>query len=367
MLDQLIAAFDRKDYKTAAQLLKQLQHQSPESPWVKLYWAKLQEVAGKREVAETAYRQILRDTTNPKVVRQAREGLQRLEAVAQQQRQEAIAAAAIDPANAGQGFLILEPMTGDDRLAAAPRFARIMKLDAYTARLTLPSRGWKLYRTGNLAEIKLYAQELQQAGIPVFCSSLEAIQKLRVFRVQYFQTASPEVTVVCLSDTEQLGALTFNWSEVAGRVEGMLPIFEDVVDVGAYNKLKWKEKTQDFAQVLDLHLPQRKCVLRLCDRTYQFNQGVVFDASQDGATPTAQTTVRMQWNQMVAFLDEQLTSVPAWSEFTVFAETALEQLNLVKDLRSHIDLFRKAPTNWDQAFQLYSGLVAEKISAQSSK
>ena len=357
MLDQLATAFDRKDYQTAAQLLKQLQRQTPDSPWVKLYMGRLQEVSGKADMAEATYRQLLQEVTNPKVVGQARDGLQRLAATIEQRRQQAIVQAASDPANSGTGFLVLEPISGDARQQAAQAFGRIMKLDAYTSRLLLPSRGWKLYRTGNLAEIQVYGRELQQAGIPVFWAALEAVQKLRVFRVQHFQAASPQATVVCQNEANQLGALSFNWSEVAARVEGMLPIFEDVVDVGAYNRLKWKEQTQDFAQMLDLHLPQRKCILRFCDRTYQFNQGVVFDAGQDGATPTTQTTTRLQWNKMLTFLGNQLSNVPVWSDFTVFAETALDHLDLVKELPAHIDLFRKAPTKWDPAFQLYSGLV----------
>lgn len=360
MIDQIAAAFDQKDYKTVAQLLKQFQQQSPDSPWLRLYMGKLQEVSGKAELAEVTYRQVLRDSTHPRVVAQAREGLQRLAAQAQQRRQEAIAQATANPENSGLGFLVLEPIAGEERLAAAQQFARIMKLDAYTARITFPSRGWKLYRTGTLGELQVYGQELQAAGIPAFWVSLAAIQKIRIFRVQHFQSASPQVTVVCQNELNQVGSLTFHWSEVANRVEGNLPIFEEVVDVGAFNQLKRKEQTQDYAQVLDLHLPKRKCILRLCARTYQFDTGVVFDASRDGAMP--QTTTRIRWNRLLEFLDNQLINIPVWSEFSTFADTALEHLELVKHLPAHIDLLRKTPTNWDPAFQLYSGLVFEHAS-----
>jgi hypothetical protein len=363
MLDQIAAAFDRKDYRRATQLLKQLQQRSPDSPWLKLYAGRLQEVSGKLEASEAAYRHLLQDTTNAKVVTQAREGLQRLESIARLQQQQAIAAATADPANCGVGFLVLESIASDARQIAAQHFAKIMKLDAYTARLMLPSRGWKLYRTGMLGELQVYGQALRAAGIPVFWVSLTAIEKIRVFRVQYVQSASPQITVVCQNETDQLGALTFSCSEVAQRVEGMLPIFEEVVDVGAYHKLKRKEQTQDFAQILDLHLPQRQCILRLCDRTYQFDQGVLFDARDPEATTAPQTTTRIRWNQMLGFLNHQLSTVPVWSEFSVFANSALEHLEWVKGLPSHIDLFRKEPTQWDRAFQLYSGLVFQ---AQSS-
>ncbi|MBF2047886.1 MAG: tetratricopeptide repeat protein [Leptolyngbya sp. IPPAS B-1204] len=357
MLDQLAAAFDRGDYRTAASLLKQLQHQTPDNPWVKLYSGRLREVAGKLEAAETIYRQLLRETTNPKVAVQARQGLQRLTDLAQAQREAALAEAAADPANTGIGFLILDAVGPEQRQTAAQSFARIMKLDAYTARLLLPSRGWRLYRVGPLAELQLYGQDLLKAGIPSFWQALAKIQAIRVFRVHYLQAVSPQVTVVCENEAGQLGALSFDWSEVAKRVEGRLPIFEDVVDTDSRNQLTRKQKTQDYAQVIDLHLPRRNCMLRFCDWSYQYQQGVIFDASQDGELSVTQSTNRIRWNQLVYFLDHYLAAVPVWAEFPAFAETALEPLALVRDLKSHIDLLRKAPSRWDPAFQLYSGLV----------
>jgi hypothetical protein len=353
MLEELAAAFDRQDYKTAATLLKQLRQSSPDSLWVKLYAGRLQEVSGKQAAAAAAYRRVLQNTTNPKLVRQAREGLQRLKNAQADSPSPPVA----DLADPGTGFLVLEPIAPEVRQVAAQAFAQVMKLDSYTARLILPSRGWKLYRVGGLREMQRYAQELCRGGMPTFCGSLDAIQKIRVFRVQYFEAASPQVKVVCQNEAEELGSLSFQWSEVANRVEGMLPIFEDVVDVGAFNKLKRKEQTQDFAQIMDLHLPRRGCILRLCDRSYQFDQGVVFDASQDGAMSVAQTTTRIRWNKMLAFLDKRLTDVPIWSDFSVFADSALEHLDFVTSLRPYVDVLRKAPSNWDPAFQLYSGLV----------
>jgi hypothetical protein len=357
MIDQVAAAFNRKDYKTAAQLLKQLQQHSPDHPWIRIYIGRLQEVSGKWDAAETAYRQVLQETTNPKITAQAREGLQRLEATAQARRKEAIAQATSDSSQTGLGFLVLEAIEPDDRTAAAQAFARIMNLDAYTARLQLPSRGWRLYRTGAIGELQFYGQALQHAKIPVFWVPLADIQAIRVFRVQYFQSVSPHATVICQNETDQMGSLTFDWSEVTHRIEGMLPVFEDVVDIDARNKLTRKEQTQDYAQVCDLHLPKRNCILRFGDWSYQFHQGVVFDASQDGETSASHITNRIRWNQLVGFLDDRLAPVPIGADFTSFAETALDHLILVKDLTSHIDLFRKAPTQWDPAFQLYSSLM----------
>ena len=51
MIDQVASAFENKDYRTAANLLKQLLKDSPENPQVQLYLGKLHEVSGKHEKA----------------------------------------------------------------------------------------------------------------------------------------------------------------------------------------------------------------------------------------------------------------------------------------------------------------------------
>jgi len=351
MIEQVAAAFDRQDYKLAAKLLKPLWQQSPEDHWVQLYVGRLQEVCGKPDGANRTYRQLLRDTTNPKIAMQARQGLQRLEAAELARRQAAIAQATSDPLNSESGFLVLEPIAGAERANAVRSFARIMRLDPYTAQLQLPSRHWRLYRSGAIGELQVYGEELRQGGIPVFWRSIAQLQQVRVFRVQYLQSVSP-TTVVCLDEDGQLGSLVFDWAEVTQRVEGALPIFEDVVDLDLHKKLQRKQQTRDYARLCDLHLPNRSCILRFCDSTYQFQQGVVFAADAQLAQ-----TARRNWNKLLSYFNTQLPAVPIAASFTPFAETALEHLNLVSEFAAHIDLFRKAATHWDQAFQLYSGLV----------
>ncbi len=68
---------------------------------------------------------------------------------------------------------------------------------------------------------------------PAFGQRLTAIGQIQVFQVNYFVESAPNTTVVCCNETNQLGSLTFNWSEVKARVGGLLPIFEQVVDVDA--------------------------------------------------------------------------------------------------------------------------------------
>jgi tetratricopeptide (TPR) repeat protein len=355
MLDQVAAAFERKDYRAAAQILKRLLQESPHDPWVQFYLGRIQEVSGKLEAAEKIYRQLLRETSNPRLAVQTRQGIQRLEQLQQEKRQAAIASAKANPSNNEPGFLILETVNTDDKTRIAPGFARVVKLDAYTARLQLPSRGWRLYRTGTTAELQVLAQELQNVGVPAFCVSLPDLQKIQVFQVHHFQSVTSQPTVVCSNDANQLGSLSFDWSEVRDRIEGLLPIFEQVVDLDVRNKLQRKEQTQDYAHFCDLHLPGRRCILRLHDGSYQYHQGVDF-SPEASATPDSNTT-RIHWNHLVEFLHTQLAQVPLWSDFTPFAETAIDQTIHLKRLPSHINLFRQVESDWDPAFHLYSGAI----------
>ncbi|MDY7024615.1 MAG: tetratricopeptide repeat protein, partial [Cyanobacteriota bacterium] len=186
-IEKVVAALENKDYKTAAKLLKQLQKQSPQNPWVRLYIGRWYEETEKFKSAEKMYRQLLQNATNPKVIDQARKGLKRLEAIEQNQRQAAISEAKADPRNTESGVLILKPINPEYKQTAAQHLAKLLKTDPYTARMQLQSRGWRLYRTGEMAELQVYGQEMQKAQIPVFWVSLAEIENINVFRVSYFQ------------------------------------------------------------------------------------------------------------------------------------------------------------------------------------
>jgi len=362
MLEQVAAAFERQDYRTAAELLKQMLQKSPQDPWVQFYLGRLHEVSGKLEAAENVYRHLLQSAINSKLLAQARQGLQRLEATATEQRQQAIAQATADPSNNQMGLLVLEPVPLEIKTTAAQNFAQIMQLDPYTARLQLPSRGWRLCRTGQIGELRFLGQNLRNSGVPCFWATLAEIQRIPVFQVNYFQSAVPPATVVCQNDRGQLGSLTFNWSEVTQRVTGLLPIFEQVVDLDVRGKLKRKTQTQDYAQFCDLHLPSKLCILRLHDKSYQFQHDVAISKQQNQIN--SQMTTRINWNNLTSCLDQQLPDARLWSDFTPFAETVLEQTELLGHIKSHIHLFRRTETNWDPAFHLYSGLVFVKNAAE---
>ena len=357
-IDRVAEALERKDYRTAAGLLKQLLNESPNDPWVQFYVGRLHEGTGKPQMAEKVYRQLLRGTTIPKVLVQARQGLQRLEEMEKDQHAQAIAQAKADPQNAEPGLLVLEPISAEAKTKAAQNFARIMKLDPYTARLHLPSRGWRAYRTGPIGELKVYSQELLGGGIPNFWASLADIEKIHVFRVSHFQSVSPQPIVVCKDENDRLGALTFQWSEVSQRAEGLLPIFEQIVEYNvSRNEVERKEATQDYALFCDLHLPGRRCILRFCDFSYDFQQGVELAQTQKNVPQAGQVTNRFNWNALLDLFNRNLSQVPVWANFNFFGETAQDYPELLERIKPYIDLFRREPSNWDAAFHLYSCLV----------
>ncbi len=356
MIEQVASAFEKKDYPMAAKLLKELLKDSPDNPQLQLYVGKLHEVSGKHEKAEKVYRQILRHSTNNKIITQARQGLQRLEEIEEKQRQDAIAQAKSNPGNQEAAVLILEPIANELKKEAAQKLASILKIDAYTARLSLPSRGWRLYRSGALGELKLYGEQLSNSGIPCFWTTLTEVNQIEVFQVCYFKDFSNQVTAVCENQNKQLGSLEFKWSEVTAQVQGLLPIFEEVVDLNFRGKLQRKTQTQDYFHFCDLHLSHRNCILRLYDNGYNFHKGVAISPQN------SKNTIRINWNNLIEFLKTKLPQAKIWSDFTPFAETMLDQTEVLQHITSHIQLFRREKTTWDEAFQLYSSLVFVKNS-----
>lgn len=353
MLDQVAAAFERHDYETASQLLRELVKQSPQDPWVKLYMGRLQEVSGKSKAAEQIYRQLLQQSTNSKLVSQARQGLQRLASLEQTRRQQAIAQATAQPGSQDPGFLILEAVMGETRTEVAKRFAQLINTDAYTARGMLPSRGWRLYRAGAMGELAVFGQELRKAGIPAFWVSLAELQSIQVFQVNYFQALQPKAAVVCQNQMNQVGVLSFGWAEVKQRVEGLLPLFSQVVDLGYRDRLEWKEHIEDYAHFYDLHLPERRSILRLHDGKYDFRQGITAQRQHD--------TIRQHWNELIAVVNQWIPSTPVQSDFTIFSESTGDFATPIGRLPSHVFLSRSSDCYLDSAFHLYSCLSLLKL------
>jgi hypothetical protein len=351
MIEQIEDAFNRKDYTKAAQLVQNLLKRIPEDPRVQLYVGQLHEVSHEIEEAEKIYRRLLQETISSKVLIQARQGIERLKKIKHDQKQAAINAAISSPINSEPGILVLEAVNSELKAIAAQKLAQVMEIDGYSAKLILPSRGWRLYRLGKVGELKFYGLQLQEADIPCFWMRISKIQQVEVFQVKYFLESTTKATVVCQNATNQMGKITFNWKEVKARVMGMLPIFEQVVDVNARHQLEWKTKTQDYAQFCDLLLPERNCILRLCDRGYEFQPGLKITGLAN------QNTTRINWNGLISWVEQQIPQVQVWSDFDYFAQTVLDQTEALSQITSHIQILRREKTNWDAAFQLYTSIV----------
>lgn len=375
MLEQAADALHRQDYETATKLIADLVTDRPDDHQVQLYAAKLHEATNNIDKALDIYRSLLKQAIDIKITTEARQGIQRIEQTQAQIKATALAAARAGiEENVEPGLLILEPMSREHKQASILKFADIMDLDPYTARLQLPSRGWRLYRLGQMGELEFYCDRLRQAEIPSFCVSQHQTQQMFTFRVSHFQSFHPKATIVCLDDRAELRTFNFNWSEVTQIVMGMLPIFEEVVEIDARNRTQRKSKTLDYVQICDLQLRDRRSIFRLCSQTYNFcdyKQLITQNRSQftgDLSTELSgdlsgllngqpiPTTSRDNWKNLMSQVHEQVSEIPYQNNFTPFAETAIGYPELLQHINPQIELLRRADSPWDRAFHLYSTL-----------
>ncbi|MFM1842475.1 MAG: hypothetical protein RLZZ490_1211 [Cyanobacteriota bacterium] len=360
MYQAIADAIHAQDFGKAEDLLAVVATDGAENPWVGYYQARLAEEKGELNPAEQQFRQLLTLASNPKLLAKIRASLKRIHDRHQAETQKSLAdrQAAIEEAKAAPdaqipGIFVLEAIAADAKQASAVQFGKIMKLDAYTARLQLPSRAWRLYRTGGMGELTYYQQQCHQAHIPSFCVPIQQILDVKVLPVFYIETLTPNITVSYRINREEQGIFNFNWQDVSQRVEGLLPIFEECVDVDIHGKIQRKTTILDYAKICDLHLPKSQIILRFCDQIYEFSQGISLTATK----PNQKSTSHEQWQQLSQIFQNQLLNQPVWKDFKAFAETALDFQELLKSIDPHIHFMRREETPWDQAFHLYSSLA----------
>ncbi len=361
-LEKIAQAIQSQDYQTAEKILQQLQQTEIETEniWIKLYQAQLQEGQEKLEKANQNYRELLQKTNNIKIISAARSGIKRIETINNQRKKsketEIIPQTQTNIENQSNqingnkelGILILEPILPELKETAAKQLASIFNIDIYTARLQIPTRSWRLYKTGKIQELEKYATKLKLASIPNFCQPINAIEKITVKNINYFESIHPNGIVNC-QEKDREEKITFKWEEITKRVSGILPIFENVIERNFRGKTKEKTKTLDYVQIWDLHLNQRNIILRLCDRQYHFHQGITFLIGE--------STSREKWNHLNQILNKRLSNTPKWTEFQGFGETAKEFHQILKQIQPNLKLARRHETYWDAAFELYSGLI----------
>jgi tetratricopeptide (TPR) repeat protein len=354
MQDLVETALKQGNYQAAADFLQQWKRKNPQDPLLLLAIGQYQEAIEKWDAAERTYLRLLQKAALPKLMAQARQGIQRVQTHLVQAREAALQAARSSPDSQAPSLLCLEPVIGDTaRTLAAQGLAKTLQVDPYTARLQLPSKGWRLHRVGPLGELRFLGESLNAAQTPAFWVKQTDIHQVQTFQVNYFRSVDASGTVVCKNETGQLGEITFNWSEVSQVVVGSLPLFESVLDRDPWGKLQRKEKIQDYAELIDLQFHGRNCLLRLCDRSYQFKHGNVLPdvAPRHDSGPAT----RLQWNALLSHIRQQVSG-PIQSGFTKFGEGALEFIDLMSVFEHHIPLVRPKETPWDATFHLYSSL-----------
>lgn len=388
MLEQAANALNLQDYQTAAELITILLQQQPENDRVQLYAAQLYAATDRLDEAIQTYRLLLQRSIDPKITSAARQGIERVEQIQSELHAQALAVAKAQ--SDALGLLILEPLLPEHKQLAIAQFAKIMDIDPYSARLKLPTRGWRLYKLGKIGELNFYRERLQQAEIPSFCVAQQDTQRFYVFRVNYFQAFNPQASIVCTDDRAELRTFNFKWSEITQIVMGVLPIFEEVVEIYAGNQTRRKRKILDYIHICDLQLRDRRSIFRLSSQTYDFcdfKQLITQSRRQlSGALSSQLTgalsnqltgnfsgaltgdlsgllngeripaTSRDNWQKLMSQIRDRVSRVPIQNEFTLFAETALGFPELLTHIDPHLNLLRRADSNWDRAFQLYSTL-----------
>ena len=374
MSEQATDALNRQDDKTGAKLVSTPLSSQSDDPMAQLWAAQLQEENEELDQALEIYRLLLKNAIGSKILTEARQGIDRIEQI-----QKEVRARAKTSASAGiedhlePGFLILEPIDLDQKQAKAVKFAQIVGIDPYSARLQLPTRGWRLYRTGTMGELKFYQHQLQQAEIPCLSVSRHDIQQLFVFKVNHFQSFRPQATIVCTDDRSEIRIFNFDWSQVTQMVTGLLPIFEEVVEIDLNNRTSRKPRILDYVHICDIQLRERRSIFRLCSQTYEFSEykqlithnRSQFFSSQFSTQLTGQlegeavsqklsSTSRDNWKNLIAQIESRVPDIKIWKDFTPFAETAMGHREMLGHINPHLELLRRADSLWDRAFHLYS-------------
>lgn len=380
MLDAIAKAFHNQDYPTAQRLISQGQQDNPDNPWLIFYEARLAEVGENRDRAEVLYRELLQQGINPKLISQVRQGLQRIETLALNSPAleslvsppPAIAEGAIAPVLRQAGLkpiptpsvhqdlavLILEPVAPEQKHAIAQKFAQIMAISVYEATLKLPTRAWRLYRTGSFNDLTEEVNRLNTGNIPCFCLPISALKPINVYAALYLEAIFPKFTVICQGEQGQKLRLSFPATDLRRKVEADLPLQDKIVTYGLRSQLERKIDIMDYAKVCDFHLPQSQTILRFCDQTYQFNQGLTEERSKEALV--GQGTAKHQWQDLQKMFSDQLPLISTrsnLSEFAIFSESVLEYPEMLAEIDPKIDLLRREDTTWDAAFHLYSCLI----------
>lgn len=362
MFEEVKLSIDNENYDQAKEILGQLLQEGKNELWIRYYQALILEKQGNVAESEANYRLIVKDSIypDPKLLKLIRDGIERIVKINQEKQKikaeeekEIKTKKLQDSQNIDNSedlaVLVLQPVKVEQKKFLAPKFAQIMGIDNYSATLQIPTRSLRLYKTGNLGILNYYQSELSQAEIPCFCQRIKDINKMKVYQVLSIINDENDVNILCEDDQEKEINITFKWEEIDNRIEALIPIFEMTLHLDARGKPQKKKSTLDYGKFYDLHLTSQNLILRFSDQFYRFEQGL----------PIAKQvkTVKEKWHYLTNYFKEKMPNKPIWSDFTLFAEGAVQFPEMLKNVTAHVNLFRREETLWDEAFQLYSGLI----------
>ncbi|MEM9138097.1 MAG: hypothetical protein AAGB01_12235, partial [Cyanobacteria bacterium P01_F01_bin.42] len=253
-------------------------------------------------------------------------------------------------------LILIEPIASEQKQALALEFAKILETDPYTARLALPSLEFRMMRHGQARHMQTLHESLNTADIPNRHVALSSIQNVPVHDVLYIDSIGDRLIVQVRDPDQQSIPMTVAWSDVQQRVDGLLPLFEEVIARNKKGKITRKTETQDHAQICDLHLGHHQGILRFYDAGYQFNQGMPLVRAETPRMALETKTSWAQWQGLKQILAEHLPDIPQQLKFEHFANSAVEQIEMLTGLNARIEILRRHECYWDQAFHLYSSL-----------
>ena len=369
-MQDLIAAFESQfsdqQFSEAAATLQQLLSEYPDDPQLQILQGRLYDATGKTEAAESIFRHLLKAQLPARLIAQARQGLLAIEMAEIKARQTKIDAVLKLAGGSSLAYLAILPVAEELKTFAIAKVARIFRTDPYTARFKIPNRAPKIIRTGTLAEMQAYGEDLQSYGIGAIWLSIEAIAEIPVYTVEYFsQLENNQKNNLKIKAIAGINEITFEAQDVISRVAGILPTFGEVVVVNAKHKLARKEQILDRVHICDLHLRSYRvngerlsgdCILRFHDNQYRFDLGLNLPVER--SLKHIAPTVQEHWTELTKWLDRTMPTAKISNDFQSFAEMSLTYPEFLEAIaETHITLERAKPSLWDNCFQLYSSTV----------
>jgi hypothetical protein len=362
MLESVAAAVERRDFRTAQKLIVKALEEYPKEPMVHFYAGEIRMNIGKWEAAARSYQRALQFDLPPDRILKVTEKLsianqKLLEEKDKQQTTLKRQATGKETS----GLLILTSLPLAEKPAAAATIAEILGGDPFTIKLQIPSRGWRLYRSGSYTQLQSAATSLMAAGVPAFAYPLAKIVPIEVKQVISIESFQPEFVLNCTNEFDESEQININSAQVVSTVSTLLPIFEEVVENDPKTGTQRKPKILDYVPIVDLHIPDSQLILRICSENYDFTKLPLEVSSRVTREGLSFNTSRVGWDESIAAMQNVLVNSTQWIDFNTFADTAISFPEMLSHIPSHSHLLRRNGDIWDRIFHLYSCMAYDDI------